>query len=1374
MVKFFMKSCINKAIYLLMLCGSVSASVRIIENSTTRLVFQWELGSIDTVSISDSGKLSTSLAFGGENIMLGADGEPAIPGFSVFAGMPLSGNVRVIFVPGPTRTLNLHHALRKIRWDGGKPVVTPNAIQFSQAWISNPRYTWLKNMRATHLVINPFRYDARALTAEVLQSGECAIVFPAGSTASGARPAMTAYQNMLKCTVLNYDVAAAAWTPAAKKSLRKTADPFPFEYGRQLLTFTIGDGHSGMNEVTIKENGILKITGSQLLRLFHASAGSIGMRNVSLYGSVKGKLPMTGPAFDAIPAGVTEVPLFRCDRNGNGLIDSDDYFLAYVTGLSDWGYDPLMHDFSFALDDYDDNRHYWLTLNQSGAGATVDKFAQPTGSTQVVDYFINRVMFRQPNYQPVEYENGAESQLDVVKWIWVKLSPLTSSFDYTLDLPGVDTTYGGSLQFTTFDGRFSRANVSATVAGVTLSTLCGGGADYPVALWGDRHLHLEYARENTTYFWQLENMRAAYRRPLAVATDSLVRMHVFSFNDSGVRSFRLTPTGSGTLFIFRIPPNDGAVTLIDTIRGGTPFTWNDSDNTGARYFLCSETGFFTLSDAEISAPSPRLSGSANVVSNLRDVTNSADYLIVTHPDFLSEAERLASHKANFGFSRPRIVSINDIYTDFAGGNFDPVALRNFLAFAARNWDRGSALDYVVLMGAGHTDFKRIKTAEINYIPPAELNDLCIEDFYAKLTPGEFWNSGELSVALGRLSCQTKSEAATLVDKIIEVENIQTADWGSWRNSILFVADDDMQGSRDDPIRGSVIGHHASSERTAMITESLRPSMNIRKVYLFDYPWNAIYQKPEASRAIVNEINTGVGYVNFFGHGSDAQWTDESVLTANSVPQLYNSKRYPIVSSYSCGVGRFDKPDNLSLSEALVKAPGAGAIAAFSSTRSASATNNEVLSQNVYALLFYDSLPSPTFGMAVLGAKFRCSDGNSMVYALFGDPSLRLVTPRRRVQLELRDMSGNPQSDTLKATQQITIRGSVVDENGVTDRNFGANTPAFVQLGIFNPSTLTSRRDGGNDPDSVRWYRPGKPLFSAKTAVRNGLFEQTAILPPNITFDKCWAKLTAYAGEGPTAGLGCRSSLYFHGTCITCSQNNDSTGPRITIRPVYDMESMRSNSVSFSDRIVSSLPLKCEIAIDDQSGINVVDNGPDQGLTMEIPGVVSRRNINYKFQFVEGDYRKGSAVMSFEENSLKTGRYGLEITAQDLRGNVSHNNFTLEITDVNSLSLDHVFNTPNPMRMGENTRFFFYPSRTTTQNYYPPMEFHSTIKIYSLGGKLLKIIRNARNGETWNGRDQTGYPLPPNIYLFQLTADDLTQDKQVKSKIQKLVIHPPRR
>jgi hypothetical protein len=436
---------------------------------------------------------------------------------------------------------------------------------------------------------------------------------------------------------------------------------------------------------------------------------------------------------------------------------------------------------------------------------------------------------------------------------------------------------------------------------------------------------------------------------------------------------------------------------------------------------------------------------------------------------------------------------------------------------------------------------------------------------------------------------------------------------------------------------------------------------------------------------------------------------------------------------------------------------------LAATRSTGASNNEDLAKNIYAALF-DTGANQSIGMAMISGKTLYSN-NNLMYALFGDPSIRLVNQARSVDLAAYDSMGVLR-DTLKSLQRVTVKGTIVDNSGNADQSFGAVTPAFVQIGLFNPPEIVGRKDNGAD-DSVKWVQPGKPLFSGTTPIRNGAFEQTLLIPLDLTFNKSGVKLSAYAWEGNRIASGYRKSIIFNGGGVPDGKT-DSTGPCITVRPVYEVANMLSTAASFSDRICSSLPLDCEIELNDPNGINVMGTGPDEGLTIEVPGVMSRRNINHKFQFAEGDYRRGVAVVSFEEKSLEIGSYTFIITSRDLLGNVSKAAIALEITDENEPTLDRTFNTPNPVRMGRTTRFFFYPS--TAQPY---LNAHFMIKVFSLSGKLLKVFKNACNGEIWDLTDQSGYPLPPNIYLYQVSAYYYTTGKQVKSKIQKLVIHPPR-
>ena len=201
------------------------------------------------------------------------------------------------------------------------------------------------------------------------------------------------------------------------------------------------------------------------------------------------------------------------------------------------------------------------------------------------------------------------------------------------------------------------------------------------------------------------------------------------------------------------------------------------------------------------------------------------------------------------------------------------------------------------------------------------------------------------------------------------------------------------------------------------------------------------------------------------------------------------------------------------------------------------------------------------------------------------------------------------------------------------------------------------------------------------------------------------------------------------------------------------------------KVQAILPFKCDIVVFAPNGIDVTGTGPDEGLTMEIPGNLAKQNINSKFSYSGGDYRKGSATVEFSEGQLPPGAYTLSVSAQDLAGNITRRNFALEISKSQDLAITRVFNFPNPMKMGKTTAFYFDLSKMSN--------VRSTIKLYTMSGKLLRVFYNARSGDVFDGRDQRGNLLGPKVYLYQLIAEDMDQQKTVKSAIQKLAVHPPR-
>jgi hypothetical protein len=688
-----------------------------------------------------------------------------------------------------------------------------------------------------------------------------------------------------------------------------------------------------------------------------------------------------------------------------------------------------------------------------------------------------------------------------------------------------------------------------------------------------------------------------------------------------------------------------------------------------------------------------------------------------------------------------------------------------------------SFDYVVLMGLGHYDYRNIATPDTSFLPVAIFRDKCLEDFFVYLQPGENPESS-LSTPdcfLGRIPCQTAQAAAQVVDKIIQTEDTSFADFGAWRNRVILVADDDMQGLRPDQLGTQ---HMQASEDMDTIIGHLQPAVDMRKVYLFEYEWNSLREKPEANQAIINGINNGTAIVNYFGHGSAEVWADEHILLPENIGNMQNSRQYPLISSFSCAVGKFDQPGKKrSLAEYLVLAPKSAAIATISAMREAYASDNEKLAGYFFSSVFDTTdTAARTLGEALALAKSQTRDENEKVYSYLGDPSIQTLRPARKVSLSITD-NGGKALDTLKALMQVTVKGTIMQSSGTPDAQFGtAAIPATVFISMFNPAFIATRKDNGQNQglSNATYKMPGAPIFAGQARVVNGTFEQHILIPKNVTFDVSGANLTAYAWNGPVVALGHKKDFIFHG--FAPSSATDTTGPTISVRPVYSSgsagaEASASKGASSTDRITAPLPLTIEIMLFDSNGIDIVSTGPDEGLTFEVPGVVARKNINYKFQFSEGDFRKGEAGWTFNDGAMAPGTYTMQVCAQDLLGNVSKKNIAVEITAPLELALYHVFNYPNPMRMGESCRFYFDLSKTISQSVDDRVKV--SIRLFTLSGRLVRVFKDVKRGEPFDGKDNFNNPLSPGVYLYQMTAEDMLQQKVVKGKIEKLAINPPR-
>lgn len=476
-----------------------------------------------------------------------------------------------------------------------------------------------------------------------------------------------------------------------------------------------------------------------------------------------------------------------------------------------------------------------------------------------------------------------------------------------------------------------------------------------------------------------------YRRLYAAQNDQLV----FTADDdqTGPHRFALTGFASANVLLYDISNPLQPVRLI----GGQVTTDGNGLRTLTAQLAPTATSrFFALTAEKVLRPKQIV---APLPSTVRSTTNGADWIIVTHADFLPEAQRLANYRASHDGFRTKVVNVAELYDQFNYGIFHPEAIRRFVAYAVQNW-QPPAPQYLVLMGDGNWNFKgygeeNYGVPDPNWIPPY----LVWEDPYQGEVGSDnaFVNldadpTPELSI--GRLPARTLAEAKVMVDKIISYE-AQLANPLNWRKLALFVADN-QDSTGNYPWTAEVI-----------IQNHVPVSVTPKRAFLEGTTPVPAEEVAKVTNAIITAINSGVLFVNYLGHGSVNVWAHEIIWSTTMTSQLTNADRLTMVFTMNCLDGYFihGNPEFQSVAEEMLRSPVGATVAAWSPAGLGTLYYQYILNSALLDAFFRESInrlgPATARAKEILYATGGTNpNSTSLVHTMtiFGDPALIVQTP----------------------------------------------------------------------------------------------------------------------------------------------------------------------------------------------------------------------------------------------------------------------------------------------------------------------------------------------------------------------------------------------
>lgn len=869
----------------------------------------------------------------------------------------------------------------------------------------------------------------------------------------------------------------------------------------------------------------------------------------------------------------------------------------------------------------------------------------------------------------------------------------------------------------------------------------------------DLNYTISYSCAGNVMMARLNYITVNYERQLALKGGKLMfGLH----NANTIRQYRLSGCGGNT-HVWDITLPFSPIEMNTTMTDGTVAFTPVSD--GRREFVAF--------DESTTCPHPELVGA---VAN-QDIhgMETPDMIILAPSAYLEQANRVAAlHEQVDGF-RVLVLDHEKVFNEFSSGVHDAMAYRRLCKMF---YDRGESSDghrlgYLLLFGCGNYDNKLIGTSASSLNYPSlltwqsessntENSSITTDDYFAILADGSgIDNRDQLSIAIGRMPVKSVSEARTVVNKLVKY--VTTPDYGSWKNQVLMIADDENKG----------VHMEQSDSLIARARANGGDNMIFNRVYIDAF--NAVSQGgsrnyPDARSKMFTSLREGTLWWNYIGHASTQNWTGEGLMMRSDVETQLYYRHLPVLYAATCEFSRFDN-SVLSSGEHIFLNANGGAIAVLCPARLAFIEDNGRFGKALGKFIFSpDASGKPRrIGDMLRLAKNDDNDSysdNDRRFFVLGDPAMRLAYAPYSVQVET--INGKPVGDgqekpVFKAREQMVFSGKIVDWTGDLATNFNG---AIIST-LFGPEQSVTTHGYSSDGNGVPYTyvdRPNRLAINVDT-VENGRFTVRVIIPSEVNneyddYSPSLINLYAYDSNDTIEAKGSNSDFYIYG--YEDEQVTDTIGP--------DIITMGLNEVPFIDGSdVNESPLLLA-TVSDESGVNFSSAGIGHSMTLTLDGTNSYNDlVSYYTPMFADQGTMGS--ISYQLNDLSPGLHSLRLRVWDVYSNVSEKTITFNVVNGLTPEIADVYASSNPASV--ETSFYVKHNR-------PDAIVNVTIEVYDLMGRMVWQTTQAGRSDmytstpvTWDLTDSGGRRVPRGIYVYRATIS--TDGVKEATKARKLAV-----
>ncbi|MCD4747629.1 MAG: type IX secretion system sortase PorU [Bacteroidales bacterium] len=1081
--------------------------------------------------------------------------------------------------------------------------------------------------------------------------------------------------------------------------------------------------------------GIHKISYNDLINM-GMDVNSINPKNLRLYGNGGGMLPESNIKFryDDLEENAIIV-VGEDDQN----FDENDYILFYAESPNDWDYNEIDGKFYHTSHLYSNYTYYFITADL-GTGKRINI---QTSSTQTPTNYVTK-------FDGVSYHETDNVNLIKSGRVWYgEIFDMNTSYEFPISFPDIDvnsevylkinvaakSTTSSSFDVYINNNKITNIIVSAA-SGTTGSNYAKSSTKivYFYASGSNFTLKIVYNKSTSNSIGWLNYFELNAKRHLKFNNSQLSFRDINSVGTGNISEFTLS-NASSSVIIWNVT-NPTNVKKIDAILNGNNLTFSLPTDTLQEFIAFDGSDFYSPQFIE-------------KIKN-QDLHGLGQYemIIISHPNFINEANNLASYHENNDNMSVLVVKPQTIYNEFSSGGQDITAIRDFIKMFYDRANPGEEPKYLLLFGDGSYDNKNRISNNTNYIPTwqsseslNETSSYVTDDFYGFLD--DVYPDNTLDIGIGRFPVATLEQAVSAADKVIHYSNNTKAVMGDWRNVICLIADDED---------GNMHLNHA--EELAVLIDTTTKNINIDKIYFDAYqqistPGGQRY--PEANEAINNRVDKGALVINYVGHGGEVGWSHERVLEISDINSWTNYDKMPVFITATCEFSRYDDPGRTSAGELVFLNNKGGAVALFTTARATYGSINSSINKSFYkyALNKIDGEYLRMGDIIRLTKIESGSNDNGRKYVLLGDPALKMAYPHYNVvTTSINNNAITLLPDTIRALDKVTIEGVIEDNNGniVTDFN------GIVYPIVYDKPSKISTLANDHGSQEKTFYLQKNILYKGKANIINGKFSFTFISPKDIAYQYGFGKISYYADNDHTDASGYNVNIIIGGYNENSSVDNN--GPLIEL--YLNDENFVFGGITNENPILLAY-------LEDESGINTVGNG----IGHDIVAIIGYNDKSYILNdYYEADldsYQKGTLIYPFFD--LSEGLHTLSLKVWDVYNNSSEAYTEFIVAESSEMVLDHLLNFPNPFR--HSTTFSFQHNQADT-------DIDIKIEIYSLSGKLVKIIDEIYysggfkyKSKEWDGTNDYGSKLAKGMYVYKVVVKNI--DGSSSEETQKLVI-----